>query len=38
MIMYLPLLLDEYDKIYASKVFDFSDASGLVPEKMDKGA
>lgn len=32
--MYSPLFLDDYDKIYASKVFDFSDSSGLIPDKM----
>ena len=32
--IYSPLFLDDYGKIYASKVFDFSDGSGLIPEKM----
>ena len=35
--MYLPLMLDTYDKIYASKVFDFSDGSGLIPDRMEIG-
>ena len=32
--MYSPLFIDSYDKIYASKIFNFSDGSLLVPEKM----
>ena len=32
--LYSPLWLDSYDKIYASKVFNFSDDSMLIPEKM----
>ena len=32
--MYLPLAINTYDRIYASKVFDYSDGSGLDPEKM----
>lgn len=35
--MYHPLFIDEYDKIYASKIFKFSDGSGLIPERMDIG-
>jgi len=35
--MYNPLWLDTYDKIYASTVFDFSDKSLLIPEKMEIG-
>ena len=32
--MYLPLAIDTYDKIYASKIFNFSSTSGLIPERM----
>lgn len=32
--MYNPLWLDSYDKIYASTIFDFSDKSNLIPDKM----
>ena len=32
--MYNPLWLDSYDKIYASTIFDFSDKSNLIPNKM----
>ena len=35
--MYNPLWLDSYDKIYASKVFNFSDGSMLLPERMTIG-
>lgn len=35
--MYLPLALDTYDKIYASKIFNFSDGSGLIPGRMEIG-
>ena len=35
--MYSPLWLDDYDKIYASKIFDFSDGSGLITDRMDIG-
>lgn len=35
--MYKPLWLDTYDKIYASKVFDFSDGSNLIPDHMEIG-
>lgn len=35
--MYSPLFLDTYDQIYASKIFDFSDGSGLIPERMEIG-
>ena len=35
--MYLPIFIDMYDKIYASKIFDFSDGNGLVSERMDIG-
>lgn len=35
--MYSPLFLDTYDKIYASKIFDFSDGSQLIPERMEIG-
>lgn len=31
---YFPLLIDEYDKIYASTVFEFSDKSQVIPEHM----
>lgn len=34
---YTPLMIDGYDKIYASKVFSFSDSSGLIPERMEIG-
>jgi len=34
---YFPLMLDQYDKIYASKVFSDSDGSGLVPGAMEIG-
>ena len=32
--MYSPLFIDSYDKIYASKVFDFSDGSLIQPDRM----
>ena len=32
--MYNPLWIDNYDKIYASKVFDFSDGSMLLEDRM----
>ena len=35
--LYNPLWLDAYDKVYASKVFDFSDGSMLVPDRMTIG-
>ena len=35
--MYNPLFIDIYDKIYASKVFSFSDGSLLDPERMEIG-
>lgn len=35
--LYNPLWLDSYDKVYASKVFDFSDGSMLVPDRMTIG-
>ncbi len=35
--LYNPLWLDTYDKIFASKVFDFSDGSMLIPERMNIG-
>jgi hypothetical protein len=35
--MYLPLALDTYDEIYASRIFNFSDTSGLIPERMQIG-
>lgn len=35
--MYSPLFQAEYDKIYASKVFNFSDDSMLNPDKMEIG-
>ncbi len=35
--MYLPLALDTYDEIYASKIFNFSDGSGLIPGRMKIG-
>lgn len=31
---YMPLLKDNYDRIYASKIFNFSDSSNLFPNKM----
>jgi len=35
--LYSPLWLDSYDKIFASKVFNFSDGSMLIPERMNIG-
>ncbi len=35
--MYNPLWRDTYDKIYASKIFKYSDGSGLDPERMEIG-
>lgn len=35
--LYQPILVDTYDKIYASKIFDYSDGSMLIPEKMEIG-
>lgn len=35
--MYSPLFINQYDKIYASKIFDFSDGVGLIPERMEIG-
>jgi len=35
--MYIPLSLDSYDKIYASRIFNFSDTAGLIPNKMEIG-
>jgi len=35
--MYSPLFIDQYDKIYASKIFAFSDGAGLIPERMEIG-
>lgn len=35
--MYFPLAKTSYDKIYASKIFDYSDGSGLDPECMEIG-
>ena len=35
--MYNPLWLDTYDEIYASKVFNFTDGSGIIPERMNVG-
>jgi len=32
--MYLPLFHREYDKVYASRIFDFSDASYIDPKTM----
>lgn len=32
--MYSPLFIDDYDRIYASKIFNFSDGSLLIPERM----
>tara|TARA_Y100000310_G_C20510998_1_gene728852 strand:+ start:113 stop:1021 length:909 start_codon:yes stop_codon:yes gene_type:complete len=32
--MYSPIWLDNYDKIYASKVFDFSDGSMILKDRM----
>lgn len=34
---YLPLAKSSYDKIYASKVFDYSDGSDLDPDQMEIG-
>jgi len=35
--MYAPLFKEEYDKVYASKIFDFSDGSLLDPSLMEIG-
>lgn len=35
--MYSPLFIDQYEKIYASKIFNFSDGSNLIPERMEIG-
>jgi len=35
--MYAPLWADSFDKIYASKVFEFSDVSYLDPDRMEIG-
>lgn len=35
--VYSPLFKNEYDKIYASRIFSFSDTSMLDPEKMEIG-
>jgi hypothetical protein len=35
--MYLPLFSHTYDKIYASKIFDYSDGSDLDPDQMEIG-
>ena len=35
--LYQPLFIDHYDKIYASTIFDFSDKSALIPERMQIG-
>jgi hypothetical protein len=32
--LYSPILKDAYDKIYASRIFDFSDISWIEPERM----
>ena len=32
--LYQPLFIDSYDWIYASTIFDFSDKSALIPERM----
>lgn len=34
---YSPLFIDEFDRIYASKIFNFSDGSGLIPDRMEIG-
>ena len=34
---YMPLFREDYDKIYASKIFNFSDSSMLNPERMEIG-
>ncbi len=34
---YFSLMLGQYDKVYASKIFDFSDGSNLMPHKMEIG-
>ena len=34
---YMPLFREDYDKIYASKIFNFSDRSMLNPERMEIG-
>ena len=34
---YKPLWIDTYDQIYAAKIFDFSDDSLLIPERMTIG-
>ncbi len=35
--IYIPLMLDQYDKIYASTIFKDSDKSHLIPSKMEIG-
>ena len=35
--LYLPIFIDDYDKIYASKIFSSSDGTALVPERMEIG-
>jgi hypothetical protein len=35
--LYLPIELDTYDKIYASTIFDYSDKSGILPDRMEVG-
>lgn len=35
--LYSPLWLDEYDKVYASKIFNFSSDRYLIPDKMTIG-
>tara|TARA_R100001530_G_scaffold64881_2_gene46524 strand:+ start:252 stop:1130 length:879 start_codon:yes stop_codon:yes gene_type:complete len=35
--MYRPLWIESYDKIYASKIFNFSNGSNLIPERMEIG-
>ncbi len=31
---YMPIYIDTYDKIYASKIFNYSDGDGLIPDRM----
>ena len=35
--MYSPLMMDSFDKIYASKIFDFSSDQFLIPDRMEIG-
>lgn len=35
--LYQSLMLEQYDTIYASTIFDYSDKSGLLPDRMEIG-